>query len=76
MHLNKKKKTYVLSAVMLILANDYQPEDDVPLAQSIQRLPAHMFLITVGDPQKIGDPISAHIIYTVHTKVCEHLLIS
>ncbi|KIM34480.1 hypothetical protein M408DRAFT_60084 [Serendipita vermifera MAFF 305830] len=27
-----------------------------------------MYIITVGDPQKIGDPISAHIIYTVHTK--------
>ena len=28
-----------------------------------------MYRITVGDPQKIGDPISAHIVYTVHTKV-------
>lgn len=28
-----------------------------------------MFVITVGDPQKVGDPISAHIVYTVSTKV-------
>ncbi|KAF8327186.1 Vps5 C terminal like-domain-containing protein [Cantharellus anzutake] len=27
-----------------------------------------MFTITVGDPQKVGDPISAHIVYTVTTK--------
>lgn len=24
----------------------------------------------MGDPQKVGDPISAHIVYTVHTRVC------
>ncbi|KZT56888.1 Vps5-domain-containing protein [Calocera cornea HHB12733] len=23
--------------------------------------------VTVGDPQKVGDPINAHIVYTVHT---------
>lgn len=28
-----------------------------------------MFAITVGDPQKVGDPLSAHIVYTVHTRV-------
>lgn len=27
------------------------------------------FKITVEDPQKIGDPISAHIIYRVRTRV-------
>ncbi|KAG8923691.1 Vacuolar protein sorting-associated protein 5, partial [Tulasnella sp. 418] len=26
------------------------------------------FIITVGDPQKVGDPISAHIVYTVTTR--------
>lgn len=27
------------------------------------------FIITVGDPQKVGDPINAHIVYTVSTRV-------
>ncbi|EJD47925.1 Vps5-domain-containing protein [Auricularia subglabra TFB-10046 SS5] len=31
------------------------------------------FIISVGDPQKVGDPISAHIIYTVHTKTISKL---
>lgn len=29
-----------------------------------------MFVITVDDPQKVGDPIRAYTMYTVHTKVC------
>jgi len=28
-----------------------------------------LFHITVGDPQKVGDPINAHIVYTVSTRV-------
>lgn len=28
-----------------------------------------LFQITVGDPQKVGDPINAHIVYTVSTRV-------
>lgn len=28
-----------------------------------------MFVITVGDPQKVGDPVRAFITYTVHTRV-------
>lgn len=45
-----------------------QPADNLPLAHSLTK-PVSMYKITVGDPQKVGDPISAHIIYTVHTKV-------
>ncbi|KAG8980074.1 Vacuolar protein sorting-associated protein 5 [Tulasnella sp. JGI-2019a] len=30
--------------------------------------PPPTFVITVGDPQKVGDPLKAHIVYTVHTK--------
>ncbi|CAG8556066.1 17613_t:CDS:10, partial [Acaulospora colombiana] len=44
------------------------PEDNIPLAHSLPKAPIPMYTITVGDPQKVGDPISAHIIYTVHTK--------
>jgi hypothetical protein len=29
-----------------------------------------LFAITVEDPQKVGDPIRAFIMYTVHTKAC------
>jgi sorting nexin-1/2 len=29
-----------------------------------------VFAITVEDPQKVGDPIRAFIMYTVHTKAC------
>ena len=29
-----------------------------------------MFSISVEDPQKVGDPIRAFIMYTVHTKAC------
>lgn len=32
-----------------------------------------MFIITVGDPQKVGDPVRAFITYTVHTRVCRIL---
>jgi sorting nexin-1/2 len=28
-----------------------------------------LFTITVDDPQKVGDPIRAFTMYTVHTKV-------
>ncbi|CCA75360.1 related to vacuolar protein sorting-associated protein vps5 [Serendipita indica DSM 11827] len=48
------------------------PDDNVPLAQSLSMSkpppPVAMYVISVGDPQKIGDPISAHIVYTVTTK--------
>ena len=27
-----------------------------------------MFMISVEDPQRVGDPIRAYIMYTVHTK--------
>jgi sorting nexin-1/2 len=27
-----------------------------------------MFTVSVEDPQKVGDPIRAYIMYTVHTK--------
>ncbi|KAG8914906.1 Vacuolar protein sorting-associated protein 5 [Tulasnella sp. 417] len=37
-------------------------DDDKPL------IPPPVFVITVGDPQKVGDPLSAHIVYTVHTR--------
>ena len=29
-----------------------------------------VFVITVDDPQRVGDPIRAYTMYTVHTKVC------
>jgi hypothetical protein len=29
-----------------------------------------VFAITVEDPQRVGDPIRAFIMYTVHTKAC------
>jgi sorting nexin-1/2 len=29
-----------------------------------------VFTITVDDPQKVGDPIRAFTMYTVHTKAC------
>ncbi|KZW00026.1 Vps5-domain-containing protein [Exidia glandulosa HHB12029] len=31
------------------------------------------FIVSVGDPQKVGDAISAHIIYTVHTRTTSKL---
>ncbi|KAG8907684.1 Vacuolar protein sorting-associated protein 5 [Tulasnella sp. 403] len=42
--------------------DDNDEEDNKPL------VPPPVFIITVGDPQKVGDPISAHIVYTVQTK--------
>lgn len=35
-----------------------------------------LFVITVGDPQKVGDPIKAHIVYTVSTRVSDIYLSS
>ena len=29
-----------------------------------------LFTITVDDPKKVGDPIQAFTLYTVHTEVC------
>lgn len=42
---------------------DDDEEDNRPLGAP------PVFIITVGDPQKKGDPLKAHIVYTVHTKV-------
>ncbi|KAG8868226.1 Vacuolar protein sorting-associated protein 5 [Serendipita sp. 405] len=49
--------------------DEEDPEDNIPLAHSLSKPPqsVQMYTITVGDPQKVGDPISAHIIYTVQT---------
>lgn len=30
-----------------------------------------IFVITVDDPQKVGDPIRSFTMYTVHTRVCQ-----
>ncbi|KAI4190345.1 MAG: hypothetical protein L6R41_000871 [Letrouitia leprolyta] len=35
---------------------------------SIEQAARPSFDITVGDPHKVGDPISSHIVYQVHTK--------
>jgi hypothetical protein len=35
-----------------------------------------LFTISVGDPQKVGDPIKAHIVYTVTTFVSAPLDLS
>ena len=46
-------------------------KDDRPLKQP--PIPPQ-FQITVGDPQKVGsDPITSHIIYTVHTRTTSPL---
>lgn len=34
-----------------------------------------LFVISVEDPQKVGDPIRAHTLYTVHTRVCSHQMV-
>ncbi|KDQ19604.1 hypothetical protein BOTBODRAFT_51951 [Botryobasidium botryosum FD-172 SS1] len=51
------------------------PEPRVPEPVELQKIekPEPLFVITVGDPQKVGDPISAHIVYTVHTKTSSPL---
>ena len=36
---------------------------------SIEQAARPSFDITVGDPHKVGDPISSHIVYQVRTKV-------
>ena len=36
--------------------------------KSGQALP-HPIVVTVDDPQKVGDPIRPYILYTVHTEV-------
>ncbi|KAI0032306.1 Vps5 C terminal like-domain-containing protein [Vararia minispora EC-137] len=48
-------------------------DDDKPLrprpTDSSEKKPvAPMFIITVDDPQKVGDPIRGYTMYTVHTK--------
>lgn len=44
----------------------------VPSVQSLQRNDAGLqpvFVISVDDPQKVGDPIRGYTMYTVHTRV-------
>lgn len=43
-------------------------EHESETAESSKKDEDQMFIISVGDPQKVGDPINAHIIYTVHTR--------
>ena len=37
---------------------------------SIEQAARPSFDITVGDPHKVGNPTSSHIVYQVRTKVC------
>jgi sorting nexin-1/2 len=41
---------------------------------SIEQAAKPTFDITVGDPHKVGDLTSSHIVYQVHTKVSMHCL--
>lgn len=44
------------------------PRRDTTPSVSIEQAAKPSFDITVGDPHKVGDPISSHIVYQVHTK--------
>ena len=39
-------------------------------SMSIEQAAKPNFYITVGDPHKVGDLTSSHIVYSVRTKVC------
>lgn len=44
------------------------PRRETTPSVSIEQAAKPSFEITVGDPHKVGDPISSHIVYQVHTK--------
>ncbi|KAK0568658.1 Vacuolar protein sorting-associated protein vps5 [Tilletia horrida] len=44
------------------------PSGATPVKKPVQLKPKYQFEIRVGDPQKKGDPVTAHIVYTVRTK--------
>lgn len=46
-----------------------------PPSVSIEQAAKPSFTITVGDPHKVGDLTSSHIVYAVRTKVCHHSLL-
>ncbi|KAF9240677.1 Vps5 C terminal like-domain-containing protein [Melanogaster broomeanus] len=64
--------------------NDDDDDDDTPIGQTARfrncwisssaegSIPP-LFIISVEDPQKVGDPIRAHILYTVHTRTSSPL---
>lgn len=41
-----------------------------PPSVSVEQAAKPVFSITVGDPHKVGDLTSSHIVYSVRTKVC------
>lgn len=41
-----------------------------PPSVSVEQAAKPTFIITVGDPHKVGDLTSSHIVYSVRTKVC------
>lgn len=41
-----------------------------PPSVSVEQAAKPTFTITVGDPHKVGDLTSSHIVYSVRTKVC------
>lgn len=45
---------------------------DVQPSVSIEQAAKPTFDISVGDPHKVGDLTSSHIVYQVRTKVCPH----
>ncbi|KAG8880932.1 Vacuolar protein sorting-associated protein 5 [Tulasnella sp. 331] len=71
---DKEERTSPSGSVATVKEDD--DEDERPLGVQVNgnnsfsdpKTPLPTFVITVGDPQKIGDPIKAHIVYTVHTK--------
>ena len=54
-----------------------QPSQGLPIRRdtqpsvSIEQAAKPSFEITVGDPHKVGDLTSSHIVYQVRTKVCQ-----
>lgn len=42
---------------------------------SVEQASKPSFYITVGDPHKVGDLTSSHIVYSVRTKVCDNPLL-
>ena len=49
------------------------PKRQTQPSVSIEQAARPSFDITVGDPHKVGDLTSSHIVYQVRTKVCRQI---
>jgi sorting nexin-1/2 len=52
------------------VATPVQGRSTGPPSISLEHAAKPMFYISVGDPHKVGDLTSSHIVYSVRTKVC------